>query len=211
MDYRSIYNAVIDKYGTWKKPKGVYTERHRKVPGHLGGTYVKGNAFYVPARVHFICHLLLVKLYPGEKGILTPAFRMSNRRKYGSKHYSWVKSKWACEMREVMKTNSNPMKNPESVAKVSGERSPTKRAEVRAKISSSKIGMRISADTKVKMSNSAVGKPKTKEHNESVSKAKLGVPNVQTRYVCECGLVSTGSGLHFHQKSSGHIGKECIK
>lgn len=61
MDYQKAYDNLITKYGTWEKPKNVYTERHRKVPGYVGGKYTYGNAFYVPARVHYLCHLLLAK------------------------------------------------------------------------------------------------------------------------------------------------------
>lgn len=70
MDYQRHYDLLIEKYGTWEKPKGVYTERHRKIPGCMGGEYVKGNAFYMSAKAHFVAHKLLVKLHPGEINIL---------------------------------------------------------------------------------------------------------------------------------------------
>ena len=33
MDYSKHYEALIAKHGTWEKPEGIYTERHRKLPG----------------------------------------------------------------------------------------------------------------------------------------------------------------------------------
>jgi len=62
MNYQKHYDLLIEKYGSWLKPKDVYTERHRKLPGNVGGKYVEGNAFYMSARAHFVAHLLLAKI-----------------------------------------------------------------------------------------------------------------------------------------------------
>lgn len=62
MDYQRHYDLLIEKYGTWKKPKGVYVERHRKLPGCMGGKYVKGNAFYMSSKAHYVAHLLLARI-----------------------------------------------------------------------------------------------------------------------------------------------------
>lgn len=62
MDYKKHYDRLVVKYGACKKPKGVYTERHRKLPGYLGGEYVSGNAFYMSARAHYVAHLLWAKI-----------------------------------------------------------------------------------------------------------------------------------------------------
>ena len=115
MNYIKLHETLVLKYGSWEKPKGVYTERHRILPGCLGGRYVKGNAFYVPARVHFIAHYLLAKIYPADVEVGYALFRMSNSRKYGSKIYAWAKEHWADLIR--------------------GENNPAKRDEVRKKIS----------------------------------------------------------------------------
>ena len=87
MDYEHHYDRLVEKYGTWEKPKDVYTERHRKLSGCMGGEYVKGNAFYMSAKAHFVAHKLLVKLHPGEINILRAAsiagrkngFKLSSR------------------------------------------------------------------------------------------------------------------------------------
>lgn len=121
MNYSEVYNKLIDKYGTWEKPKGVYTERHRKLPGCLGGKYEKGNAFYVSARVHFILHYLLAKIHPYDKELAHALFRMSNNRKYGSKVYAWAKEHWA----KLITGESNPAKRPEVRKKIS-ENNPMK-------------------------------------------------------------------------------------
>ena len=161
MNYEQIYENLIAKYGTWEKPKGVYTERHRILPGCIGGEYVKGNAFYVPARVHFIAHYLLAKVYPDNLEIGHALFRMSNSRKYGSKVYAWAKEHWAdliqgnnnpAKRKEVRKkiSDNNPMKDPLMVEKAarwarseegrkwmserfSGDKNPSCRPEVKQK------------------------------------------------------------------------------
>jgi uncharacterized membrane protein len=99
MDYQRHYDHLIEKYGTWEKPKGVYTERHRKLPGCMGGAYVKGNAFYMSARAHFVAHLLLVKIYPGEINILRAASIAGRKNgfKLSSRFYAILKKAYASD------------------------------------------------------------------------------------------------------------------
>lgn len=93
MDYQRHYDRLIEKYGTWQKPKGVYTERHRKLPGCMGGKYVKGNAFYMSAKAHFVAHKLLLKLNPGEINMLRAASIAGRKNgfKLSSRFYSVFK------------------------------------------------------------------------------------------------------------------------
>ena len=37
MNYQRHYDLLIEKHGTWEKPKDGYVERHRKLPGCMGG------------------------------------------------------------------------------------------------------------------------------------------------------------------------------
>lgn len=123
MNYSLIYDKLIAKYGSWLKPKGVYTERHRKLPGCFGGKYVKGNAFYVTARVHFLAHLLLVKIYPNQDNLIEAVNLMSSYGQYGAKVYSSLRVRW----KEILSS------------RMTGDNNPAKRSEVRAKNSASKI------------------------------------------------------------------------
>lgn len=115
MNYQAHYDNLIKKYGTWEKPEGVYTERHRKLAGCMGGKYVKGNAFYMEARAHFVAHQLLVKIFADNKDLKLAAFKMSVMYRYGSKEYSWLKHEYALS--------------------ISGDNNPAKRDIVRQKIS----------------------------------------------------------------------------
>jgi hypothetical protein len=63
MNYNKLYIELLAKYGVQSKPKEMYVERHHIVPKSIGGTNTKENLVYIPARVHFICHRLLCKIY----------------------------------------------------------------------------------------------------------------------------------------------------
>lgn len=61
MNYLRIYNNIIN-YRLENEYVG-YTERHHILPKCLGGTNDKENLVNLSAREHFICHLLLTKIY----------------------------------------------------------------------------------------------------------------------------------------------------
>lgn len=62
MDYERIYNNIIHK--RINDPYIGYTETHHILPKCLGGTDDKINLVNLNAKEHFICHLLLTKIYP---------------------------------------------------------------------------------------------------------------------------------------------------
>ena len=64
MDYRKIYNQIIDKRRI--EDYNGYTETHHIIPRSLGGTDDSVNLVKLSAREHYICHYLLMKIYkPG--------------------------------------------------------------------------------------------------------------------------------------------------
>ena len=66
MNYRKLYESIIEKR-KFDIPSG-YVEEHHIIPRSLGGTDDKSNLVKLTAKEHFICHLLLTKIY--EKGSL---------------------------------------------------------------------------------------------------------------------------------------------
>lgn len=62
MDYGKIYNNII-KYRLNNRLE-CYTESHHILPRSLGGTDDGSNLVDLSAREHYICHLLLTKIYP---------------------------------------------------------------------------------------------------------------------------------------------------
>lgn len=64
MNYQKIYNQIIIKRQQNIINSGYY-EAHHILPKSLGGTNEKSNLVRLTAREHFICHLLLAKIYGG--------------------------------------------------------------------------------------------------------------------------------------------------
>lgn len=61
MDYEKIYRNIIDKRKR-DIPVG-YSEMHHIIPRSLGGSDAAENLVRLTAREHFICHMLLVRMY----------------------------------------------------------------------------------------------------------------------------------------------------
>jgi hypothetical protein len=61
MNYKKIYNSIIDK----RKRESFegYGEKHHIIPRSLGGSNRASNIVKLTAKEHYMCHLLLVKIY----------------------------------------------------------------------------------------------------------------------------------------------------
>jgi len=79
MNYIKTYNAIIAQFGQRVKPKDVYSERHHIVPKSIGGTNCSTNLVYLSARVHFICHRMLCKIYPESDKLKFAFWAMNNQ------------------------------------------------------------------------------------------------------------------------------------
>lgn len=66
MNYRKVYDLIVEKYRDQKKIKFV-TEEHHIIPRSLGGGDEKINLVHLPYREHFVCHQLLVKIHRHDK------------------------------------------------------------------------------------------------------------------------------------------------
>jgi hypothetical protein len=62
MDYQNLYDNLIEKahHGHWGYTSSVL-ECHHIVPLSMGGRDTPSNWCYVPIRVHYLLHLILVK------------------------------------------------------------------------------------------------------------------------------------------------------
>lgn len=61
MNYTRIYNNIIKN--RLANPYNGYVEKHHIIPKSLGGSDKPENLISLTAREHFICHLLLTKIY----------------------------------------------------------------------------------------------------------------------------------------------------
>src|ERR1039458_2142128 len=110
MNHQKHYNKLMER--TPKvKPKEGYFERHRIVPGCMGGKYVTGNIVWLIPEEHYVAHQLLVKMHPGNRDLIYAAHMMGQTRK-GNKTYGWLRRLFS---------ENNPMKRPEIVSQFIGE------------------------------------------------------------------------------------------
>lgn len=89
MNYIKVYNKIIEKCKNIKPTKS--SEKHHIVPKSLGGSNDSYNLVELEHKEHFICHLLLAKIYGGP--MIVAAFLMSQNKKYNSKEYSLLREK----------------------------------------------------------------------------------------------------------------------
>lgn len=80
MNYNKIYDQIIERarIARRKKYKGEYFEEHHITPISLGGDNSKENRVLLTAREHFICHKLLVFIYPYHRGLFNALWMMMN-------------------------------------------------------------------------------------------------------------------------------------
>ena len=65
MNYSKVYYNIIDRSKSREVPPIV--EVHHIIPKSLGGSNKKDNLVKLSPREHFICHLLLTKMYSGKE------------------------------------------------------------------------------------------------------------------------------------------------
>jgi hypothetical protein len=133
MNYKKIYDDLIDRARNRIIPKGIYKESHHIVPVCMKGSNDVENRVLLLAREHCLAHLLLAKIYPSEHALFHAAWMMYHKTKkydplYNCKKYEWLKKKRSQIISEAMKGEKNW-----NYHKVLSE-------EIRKKISKSLIG-----------------------------------------------------------------------
>lgn len=107
MNYQKIYDALIRR-GQSRILEG-YSEKHHILPRCMGGTDDVINIVVLTPEEHYLCHLLLVKIYPDNIRLVKAAMFMvssSNNVKRNNKAYGWLKRQYA----EYMTGPNNPSK-----------------------------------------------------------------------------------------------------
>jgi hypothetical protein len=106
VNYQKIYNNIVER-GKSRILEG-YTERHHIIPRCMGGTDELSNLVDLTAEEHYVCHQLLVKMYPEEIGLVRAAMFMTasglGPKRHGNKMYGWLKRRFS----EYMKGPNNP-------------------------------------------------------------------------------------------------------
>jgi hypothetical protein len=87
MNYQKIYDQIIERAKT-RQLEG-YKERHHIIPKCLGGLNGKLNLVELTAREHFLCHRLLVEIYPDNKKLKYALYLMNiGKRKNKNANYN---------------------------------------------------------------------------------------------------------------------------
>jgi len=103
MNYKKIYNNLIERARTRHVSENTFYEIHHIIPRCLGGDDSLDNLIKLTLREHFLAHLLLCKIHPTHPGLYRAVFMMSNTRALkSSKDFEIVKSKW----KRLVKFNS---------------------------------------------------------------------------------------------------------
>lgn len=114
MDYKKLYFKIIENARSRPLTDDEYYEKHHILPRSLGGSNNKDNLIKLTSREHFICHLLLVRMYP-EKTIewykMVKAFMMmkanpSSQKRYTSRMYEYYRTKFS-EVQSVFQSGNN--------------------------------------------------------------------------------------------------------
>jgi ribosomal protein L37AE/L43A len=82
VNYQKLYNLIVEQAKNADRKKGleIYYESHHIIPKCLGGTDKKENLVLLTAKEHFLCHKLLVEIYPSNSKLLYALWGMSNQK-----------------------------------------------------------------------------------------------------------------------------------
>lgn len=94
MDYKAVYDSIINRARS-RKLEG-YKELHHIIPRCLGGTDDTSNLVPLTAKEHFVCHQLLVKIYPDNRKLVfavTAMSRLQKSKRLNCREYKWIREK----------------------------------------------------------------------------------------------------------------------
>ena len=111
--YLRIYNSIIEKRE--KESFEGYGEVHHILPRCLGGSNSKTNLVRLTAREHYICHMLLIKIYEHTQyyyKMLNAFIKMKQGKlRYTSKMYDYFRKKFSEERKKLLKEKGGTTKN----------------------------------------------------------------------------------------------------
>ena len=189
MNYLKTYYKIINKRRQIPISKDKqYCEQHHIIPISENGTNDSINLINLTAREHYICHLLLAKIYDDEKMWSAVIMMHTNNKnhqrnfRFNSRLYEIARIKLSNKLRGKKLTDEHKRKLSES------HKGKKHTLEQKQKISKSLIGRKAwnkglhhTEETKIKISNSEkgklpwnTGKSLSKQHKSAISKGNKG-------------------------------------
>lgn len=128
MNYVNVYYQIIKN--RLDNPVEGYVERHHIVPKSEGGTDNDDNIVALTAREHYICHLLLAKIYNDCKMYSAVVFMQCKTKrhkrdfKFNSHLYAKLRKDFSRKIRGIPKSDLAKQHMSENHADVNGENNP---------------------------------------------------------------------------------------
>ena len=170
--YTSIYNKLIER-ARFRKLDG-YVEKHHVIPRSLVKT---NDVVKLTAREHILCHLLLTKMT--DKNVSYKMLWALHRMMSGSKKFHPGRNKPMSRAYEYARLKFiQLLKQPKSkehknkIAQSLRGHKVSKETLTKIRLTKDSRQYVVSNETKLKMSNSAKGKPKSEETRQRMSKPK---------------------------------------
>jgi hypothetical protein len=118
MNYLKIYERIISR-GKDRIIEG-YKERHHIIPRCMGGSNRSDNLVNLTPEEHYVCHQLLVKIYPDNHKLIYAATAMTMNNvfhKRSNKYYGWLKRKLSVVQSEARKGISLSIEHCNNISK----------------------------------------------------------------------------------------------
>jgi hypothetical protein len=111
LNYNYHYYLLCTRAQDRQLPKDTHTEKHHVKPRCLGGEDIEDNYVLLTPEEHYLAHLLLVKMFPGVKGLIFAAHCMTGNpwgTRNNNKSYGWVRKAMAVAASETLKGRRKP-------------------------------------------------------------------------------------------------------
>ncbi len=172
MNYLKIYNQIIER-AKGRELKG-YFEKHHIIPKCVGGKDNECNLVKLTAREHFICHMLLVEIYPDDKLkialYLMAMGRIKNNYKPSNRTYERLRKEHSKRMKGVKQSTQTLEKRKQSL--IGKDLSKNYTSEVRLKMSKKMKGRKVTWGDKISESKKGISREIT--WGDKISESKKG-------------------------------------
>lgn len=207
MNYKAHYNKLIER-AQGRLLEG-YCEQHHVVPRCMGGTNDSENLVRLTAEEHYVAHQLLVKMWPGHRGLIYAAIVMSydlHGRRTHNKLYGWLRRKYAKAQSIRMKLNPSPSQFkkghvPWNLGGTSGMKGKTHSEESKQLMRKKALGIKrgpMSEEHKNKIRLSNTGKKQTMATKKLKSIIAKNLPKVTCPHCDLIGKKSVMVRWHFN-------------